>query len=143
VILLVPNIATYEIDTDGRDVGLSVGIIGKSQQQARLSNARVSNKQELEEIVVSGLRCQYFGSGQQPLQLGPGRDQAGRTLLLVRNTDAITTAAGRVRMASSLDNLLLWIHGGGLKMTISGDDVGGRRCPGLVADPRLPWVVGS
>jgi hypothetical protein len=64
VILLVPNIATYEIDTDGRDVGLSVGIIGKSQQQARLSNTRVSNKQELEEVVVSESRCQYLGPGQ-------------------------------------------------------------------------------
>lgn len=44
---------TNEIDTDGGDVGLGVGIIGKSQQQARLSNTGISDEEELEEIIVS------------------------------------------------------------------------------------------
>jgi hypothetical protein len=45
---------TYEIDTDGGDVGLSVGVIGKSQQQARLSYTGITDKEKLEEIVVPG-----------------------------------------------------------------------------------------
>jgi hypothetical protein len=44
---------TYEVDTNGRDVGLGVCVIGESQQQARLSNTRVTDKQKLEEVVVS------------------------------------------------------------------------------------------
>jgi hypothetical protein len=44
---------TYEVDTDGGDVGLCVGIVGESQQQARLPDTRVSDEQELEEVVVS------------------------------------------------------------------------------------------
>lgn len=44
---------TNEIDTDGGDVGLGVGIIGKSQQQARLSNTGITDEEELEEIIVS------------------------------------------------------------------------------------------
>lgn len=44
---------THEIDTDGRDVGLGVGVIGESQEKTRLSNTGVSDEEELEEIVVS------------------------------------------------------------------------------------------
>lgn len=46
-------ISTYEIDTDGRNVGFCVGIVGETQQQARLSNTGVTDKEELEEVVVS------------------------------------------------------------------------------------------
>jgi hypothetical protein len=45
--------STYEVDADRGDVGLGVGVIGKSQEQARLSDARVSDKEEFEEVVVS------------------------------------------------------------------------------------------
>jgi hypothetical protein len=45
--------STYEIDTDGGDVTFCVRIIGESKQQARLSNAGVSDEKEFEEIVVS------------------------------------------------------------------------------------------
>ena len=45
---------THEIDTDGGDVGLGVGIVGKSQQQTRLSNTGISDEEELEKIIVSG-----------------------------------------------------------------------------------------
>ena len=53
---------TYEIDSDGRNVGLGVCVIGESQQQAGLSDAGVSNEQELEEVIVSERRCQYSWS---------------------------------------------------------------------------------
>lgn len=44
---------THKIDTDGRDVGLGVGVIGESQEKTRLSNTGVSDEEELEEVVVS------------------------------------------------------------------------------------------
>lgn len=43
---------TYEVNTDGGDVALGVGIVGEPKQQAGLSDARVADKQELEEVVV-------------------------------------------------------------------------------------------
>jgi hypothetical protein len=47
------NRSTYEINTDGRDVAFGIGVIGESEQQARLSNTGVSDEEELEEIIVS------------------------------------------------------------------------------------------
>ena len=44
---------TYKIHTNRGDVAFRVGIIGKSKKQAGLSNTRVSNKQKLEEVVIS------------------------------------------------------------------------------------------
>lgn len=44
---------SYKVDTNGGDVRLGVRVVGKTQQQARLSNTRVSDEEELEEIVVS------------------------------------------------------------------------------------------
>jgi hypothetical protein len=44
----------YEIDSDGRDVALGVGIIGKSEQQTGLSDTGISDKKELEKVIVSG-----------------------------------------------------------------------------------------
>ena len=44
--------AAYEIDANRRDVALRVGVIGKAQQQTRLSNPGVADQQKLEEIVV-------------------------------------------------------------------------------------------
>lgn len=49
--------STYEVNTDSRDVALRVGIIGESQQQAGLSYTRVSDEEELEEVVVSVRRA--------------------------------------------------------------------------------------
>jgi hypothetical protein len=46
---------TYKVNTDGGDVGLGVGVIGESQQQTRLSNTGVTDEEELEEVVVSGV----------------------------------------------------------------------------------------
>lgn len=45
---------THEVDTDGGDVALSVGIIGKPEQQARLANTGISDEEQLEKVVVSG-----------------------------------------------------------------------------------------
>ena len=44
---------TYEVNADSGDIAFCVGIVGKSKQQARLSNTGVSDKEELEEVVVS------------------------------------------------------------------------------------------
>lgn len=52
----VPRKITYEVNADGRDVALGVGVIGESQQQTRLSDTRVTDQEELEEVVVSKAR---------------------------------------------------------------------------------------
>jgi hypothetical protein len=44
---------TYEVNTDRRDVAFGVGIIGKTKQQARLSNTGVTDEEQLEKVVVS------------------------------------------------------------------------------------------
>lgn len=43
---------TYEVNADGRDVALGVGVVGEPEEQAGLSDAGVADKQELEEVVV-------------------------------------------------------------------------------------------
>lgn len=45
--------STYEVNADSGDIAFCVGIVGKSKQQARLSNTGVSDKEEFEEVVVS------------------------------------------------------------------------------------------
>ena len=60
---------TYEIDANGGDVGLGVGIIGESQQQAGLSDAGVTNKQELEEVIVSEPMSIFLGRDVQSLSM--------------------------------------------------------------------------
>jgi hypothetical protein len=47
---------THKVDTDGGDVALCVCVVGESKQQARLSDTRVTDEEELEEVVVSGER---------------------------------------------------------------------------------------
>lgn len=44
---------THEVDADGRDVRLRVGVIGEPQEEAGLSYTGVSDEEELEEVVVS------------------------------------------------------------------------------------------
>ena len=46
-------LSTHEVNADGRDVRLGVGVIGKTQKQTRLSDTGVSDKEEFEEVVVS------------------------------------------------------------------------------------------
>lgn len=43
----------YEINANSRNIALGVGVVGESQQQARLSDTGISNQEELEEVVVS------------------------------------------------------------------------------------------
>lgn len=43
-----------EVDTDCGDVGLGVCVVGKSQEQAGLSDTGVTDEEQLEEVVVSG-----------------------------------------------------------------------------------------
>lgn len=54
-ILLSPRRKTdaYKVDTDCGNVGLGVGVVGKSQEQARLSNTGVTDEEQLEEVIVS------------------------------------------------------------------------------------------
>jgi hypothetical protein len=44
---------TYEIHANSRDVAFCVGVIGKSKEQTRLSDAGISDKEEFEEVIIS------------------------------------------------------------------------------------------
>ena len=50
---MFPIGGTYEVDADGGDIGLGVGIVGESQEEARLSDTGITDEEELEEVVVS------------------------------------------------------------------------------------------
>lgn len=62
----------YEIDTNGGDVAFCVSVIGKSEQQARFSNTGISDKQELEEIVVSACLVRELFSTKETDKLERG-----------------------------------------------------------------------
>mmetsp|Transcript_24079 Transcript_24079/g.75448 ORF Transcript_24079/g.75448 Transcript_24079/m.75448 type:complete len:263 (+) Transcript_24079:560-1348(+) len=49
--------ANFKVDADGGDVALCVGIIRETQQEARLSDAAVTDQQELEEIIILGVHA--------------------------------------------------------------------------------------
>jgi len=44
---------TYEVNTDRRDVGLGVGVVGKPEKQTGLSDTGISDEEELEEVVAA------------------------------------------------------------------------------------------
>lgn len=54
---------TYEVNADSGDIAFCVGIVGKSKQQARLSDTGISDKKELEEVIVSSSMVRDTGDG--------------------------------------------------------------------------------
>mmetsp|Transcript_17737 Transcript_17737/g.27392 ORF Transcript_17737/g.27392 Transcript_17737/m.27392 type:complete len:256 (-) Transcript_17737:53-820(-) len=58
------NSADFEINSNGRDVGFSVGIICEPKQQTRFSDAGVSNKEQFEKVVAvewnEGQPCENY-----------------------------------------------------------------------------------
>lgn len=44
---------THEINSNSGNIGLSVCVISKSEQETRLSNTGVSDKEKLEEIIAA------------------------------------------------------------------------------------------
>ncbi len=42
----------YEVDADGRYVVVSVRVIGEAQEERRLSDARATDEEQLEEVVA-------------------------------------------------------------------------------------------
>ena len=59
--------ADLEVDPDGGDVRLGVGVVGKSEEEARLSDAGISDEQELEQVIA----VEGGGGGEEE---GRGRD---------------------------------------------------------------------
>ena len=51
--------ADLEVDADGRDVGLGVGVVGEPKEQTRLSNAGVANQEQLEQIIAETFKHSY------------------------------------------------------------------------------------
>lgn len=43
---------TYEVHTNGRDEGLCESVVGKTEKEGRLSYSRITNEEELEEVVT-------------------------------------------------------------------------------------------
>lgn len=77
---------TYEVDTDSRNVGFGVGVIGESQEKTRLSNTGITDEEKLEEVVVSrrvGGQLLVVGSLENMSQLGLGLrpETRGRSLI--------------------------------------------------------------
>ena len=50
------NGADLKVDTNGRNVGFRVGIVGKSKEQTRFTNTRISNKKKLEQVVAARMK---------------------------------------------------------------------------------------
>lgn len=46
------NRANLEVNTDGGDVALSVGVVSEAEEQAGLAHARITDEKELEEVVA-------------------------------------------------------------------------------------------
>jgi len=44
---------THKVDADGGDVALCVCVVGEPEQQARLSDTRVTDEEKFEEVIVS------------------------------------------------------------------------------------------
>lgn len=98
----------YEVDTDGRDVGLGICVVGESQEQARLSNTGVTDEEKLEEVVVSVSESIWAGSALSS-NSGRRRRRLGLTLgggLLAKARMAAGGGSGGGW------NSLLGIHGG-------------------------------
>jgi ribosomal protein L40E len=48
--------STYEIDANRRDVGFRVRIVREPEQQTGLTNARVSNQQQFEQVIAANAK---------------------------------------------------------------------------------------
>lgn len=46
------DLSTYEVDTDGGNVALGVGVVGKTQKQTRFTDTGISDQQQLEQVIT-------------------------------------------------------------------------------------------
>lgn len=46
------KIPTYEVYSNGGDEGLCEGVVRKAKEERRLSDSRISNEEELEEVIT-------------------------------------------------------------------------------------------
>lgn len=60
------NSSDFEVDTDSRNVGFGVGVIGESQEKTRLSNTGITDEEKLEEVVVFGIHLDCYVNALQP-----------------------------------------------------------------------------
>ncbi len=88
----------YEVNADGGDVGLCVGVVGEAKEQARLADTGIADEQQLEEIVVSGIVSAAGGA-----RGGRGSQRAGVV--------AVVDRAGKPGKAGGLG--IRWWNGKG------------------------------
>jgi hypothetical protein len=118
-------ITTYEVDADGGDVGLGVGVVGESQQQARLADTGVTDEQQLEEVVVSGIFVSGSRGGcvQIDGRRRVGGSREGRSLRRQECQQQTKAAARRQAPAQAGDatgDALLGIHLGQFVLVLRG-----------------------
>lgn len=53
------NESTYKVHADGRNVRFSVGVVCESKEQTGLSYTRVSNKEQLEEVIAVVVKVKF------------------------------------------------------------------------------------
>ncbi|KAI7506321.1 small GTP-binding protein [Hortaea werneckii] len=70
----------FEVHTNGRNVALGIGVVGEPQQQAGLSDARVTDEEELEEVVVSARFRSWLLGRHAAVWCGGGGGGRGGTL---------------------------------------------------------------
>ena len=110
---------THKVDADGRDVALGVCVVCETEQQAGLSDTRVTDEEKLEEVVVSVVRRAVSGShpwrGRQ--QQDCSRDKkysAGIQVSMVLTPDLASPFPSLWRWASRGGYVPLRVHDGGV-----------------------------
>ena len=104
---------THKIDADGRDVALGVCVVGKTEEQARLSDTRVSDEEELEEVVVSVVPRSVSGLFVRSWTAGHGEHSVTTQVSMALHPGASSLFVGLWRWASHGGYVPLGVHGCG------------------------------
>lgn len=110
---------THKVDTDGRDVALGVCVVGETEEQARLSDTRVTDEEELEEVVVS-VEASRQREPCMARRAAPGllsmakSNSAGLHVSTVAPPDLAALFPGLWRWASRGGYVPLRVHDGGV-----------------------------
>jgi hypothetical protein len=57
--------ADLEINTDSADVALRVRVIGKTQEEAGFTNARITDEEKFEKVIA--VKCKFLVTGDRPV----------------------------------------------------------------------------
>jgi hypothetical protein len=83
--------STHKIHTDRRNITLRICVVGESKKQARFSHSRVSDKEELEKVIVSKCYVSKASTWEQESQNRIPKGLSGETL--ENNSVGVTQSA--------------------------------------------------